>query len=52
MTDLFDLAGERLDALVQPQPVLVEPDDEIAHARRQLVGTVLQNGEQRSAQGT
>jgi hypothetical protein len=33
VTDLLDLAGERLDTLVEPEPVLVEPDDEIAHAR-------------------
>jgi hypothetical protein len=41
VTDLLDLAGERLDALIEPQPVLVEPNDEIAHARRQRVGAVL-----------
>src|SRR5205085_744244 len=30
VSDLLDLAGERLDAFVEPQPVLVETDDEIA----------------------
>ena len=44
-------ASPRLDALIEPQPVLVEADDEVAHARGQLVGAVLQNGEERSAQG-
>ena len=51
MTDLLDLIGERLDALIEPQPILIETDNEVAHARRQLVGAVLQNGEERSAQG-
>ena len=38
VADLLDLAGERLDALVEPEPVLVEADNQIAHARRHLVG--------------
>src|SRR6185437_13004630 len=32
LTDLLDLLGDRLDALVEPEPVFVEPDDQIAPA--------------------
>ena len=32
LADLLDLLGDRPDALVEPQPVLVEADDQIAHA--------------------
>jgi hypothetical protein len=41
--DLPDLGGDRL--------VLVEADDQIAHARRYLIGPVLQDVEKRGAQG-
>ena len=33
----FDLACQRIDTLVEPEPVLVEPDQGRLHARRDLV---------------
>ena len=40
---VLDLTGDGLDALVEPQPIFIKADnDQIVHARRYLVGTVLQ----------
>ena len=43
---------DRLDALVEPEPVLIETDDQVAHPRRDLVFAVLQNREERVAQSS
>ena len=51
VADHLDLAGDALDTLVQPQPVFVEADNQIVHARRYLVGAVLQDGKERIPQG-
>src|SRR5262245_39051016 len=50
LADLLDLLGDCLNALVEPKPVSMETDDQIAHARRDLVLAVLENIEQRVAQ--
>jgi hypothetical protein len=51
MAKLFDLGGDRLDALVQVTPVFVKTEYQVRHARRYLVLPALQYGEERLAQG-
>jgi len=50
LSHLLDLAGDRLDALVEPEPIFVEANDQVGHARGNLVFAVLQDLEQRVAQ--
>src|SRR3990172_5056870 len=45
----LDLKRHGLDPLVEPEPVLVKADDQIAHSGRDLIRTVLQYLEQRIA---
>ncbi len=51
LADHLDLAGDALDAIVELQPVFVEADNQIVHARRYLVGAVPQDWKERLSQG-
>jgi hypothetical protein len=51
VTELFDLAGGGLNALVQMAPVLVKTEDQAGHSWRYLVLSVLQYCEERVAKG-
>lgn len=46
LTDLLDLAADGLDALVEPEPVLIEPHDQIVHPGGEPILAVLQYREQ------
>src|SRR4029450_12825925 len=43
LTDLVDLAGKCLDALIERYPVLVQANNQATHSWRYLVPTVLQD---------
>lgn len=47
----LDLACHAFDAFIEPEPVCVEADDRIVHARRNLVAALVQDREQSLAQG-
>jgi hypothetical protein len=42
LTELFNLAGDRLDARVEAAPVFIEVTDQFGRSRRNLVLAVLQ----------
>src|SRR6185503_438113 len=48
----FDHSSDRLDTLVQPEPVFMKADNQIDHAARYLVFPILQYLEERFTQGT
>ena len=50
LADLLDLFRDGLDAFVQPKPVFVKPDDQLAHSSRNLVGAIFQYFEERIAE--
>ena len=51
LTELFDLASDSLDALVQAAPVFIEASYQLGCSRRNLVLSVFQYREQRVAEG-
>ena len=51
-TDVFDLPGNGLYPLIQPQPVAVEPGQNGAHSRRYLVLTFIEDRQERALQSS
>jgi hypothetical protein len=50
LAEIFDFLGDRLDALIEPKPVLLKTHNQLAHAGRNLVAAVSQYLEERVAQ--
>ena len=45
----LNLIGEALDPFIQPQPILIKPDDDVMHPFRDLITPQIQDREQRLA---